>query len=173
MKRISASLLLCIALCSASTARTTPTDKSVIELAKTAILDVPFDRIAAISVETTNGLKKVVFPRDWNCGAHSTTPAQSAATVFVDTETGLVVPNPELPFLSDEQAVCIATNAVPIPFDHSKTVRVDRASSVIRVTLPDKDREIAPGVVFTEAPLVWIWIDGESQSVLWARMEAN
>lgn len=151
----------------------TPTADVVIEVARTAILDVPFDHDATVSVETTNGLKKVVFPRKASQSVHASSPAQFAATVFVDPTTHSVIPNPGLTALSDEQAIFIATNAVPIPYDHSKTVRVDRASSVIRVTLPDKNHESAPGVVVSNAPLAWIWIDVESQSVLWARMEAN
>ena len=75
--------------------------------------------------------------------------------------------------MSDEQAVFIATNAVPIPFDHSKTVRVERASSVILVTLPDKNHVIAPDIVVSNATLAKIWIDVESQSVLWARIEVE
>ena len=161
------------ALCLAMADEGPDSDDAVIEVAKTAILNVPFDHDAPITIETTNGLKKVIFPRKANRSVHASSPAQFAATVFVDPTTWSVVPNPGLPTLSDEQAIFIATNAVPIPFDLSKTVRVDRASSVIRVTLPDMNHEIAPNVVVSNSPLAWIWIDAESQSVLWARMEAN
>ena len=148
-------------------------DDDAIELARTAILNVPFDHRISIDLEMTNGLQKVVFPRKWSRGSSATNSARFAATVFIDPETRKVVPNPGLIPLSDEQAVFIATNAVPIPFDHSKTVRVDRASSVTRVTIPDKDREIAPEVFVRDAPLVWVWIDTETQTSLGAMMEAN
>ena len=151
----------------------TMTDEAVVELAKTAILGVPFDGNGTISVEVTNGLKKVVFPRKQNQSVHASSPARFAAMVFVDPATGSVVPNPGLTPLSDERAISIATNAVPIPFDHSKTVRVDRASSVIRITLPDKNHSIAPDIVVSNAPLASIWIDSDSQSVLWARIEVE
>lgn len=162
-------LLLCAFACPAM-ADGTPTDESLIELAKTAILDVPFDTDAAISVETTNGLKKVVFPRKASQSSRSVSSAQFAATVFIDPATESVVPNPGLASLSDEQAIFIATNAIPIPFDHSKTVRVDRASSVTRVTLPDRNYAVRPGIVFEEQPRAWIWLDTETASVLWATL---
>lgn len=164
--------ILYMSSCPAS-ADETPSDVAVIELAKTAILGVPFNRDATITVETTNSLKKVVFPRKTNQSVHALSPARFAATVFVDPATESVVPDPSLTPLSDEQAVFIATNAVPIPFDHSKTVRVERASSVILVTLPDKNHVIAPDIVVSNAPLAKIWIDVESQSVLWARIEVE
>lgn len=158
------------ALCLAKADERPDSDDAVIEVAKTAILNVPFDHDAPITIETTNGLKKVIFPRKANQSVHASSPAQFAATVFVDPTTWSVVPNPGLPTLSDEQAVFIATNAVPIPFDHSKTVRVDRASSVTLVTLPDRNYLIGPSIVLTNAPLAWIWLDTETASVLWATM---
>lgn len=168
--RISVILILGTAMSHSAFSEGTPTDESLIELAKTAILDVPFDTDAAISVETTNGLKKVVFPRKASQSSRVASPAQFAATVFIDPSTESVVPNPGLASLSDEQAIFIATNAIPIPFDHSKTVRVDRASSVTRVTLPDRNYAVRPGVVFEGQPRAWIWLDTETASVLWATL---
>lgn len=159
-----------LAVVSLAVADEIPDDSVAIELAKTAILNVPFDKSGTIIVETTNNLTKVVFPRRRNYSVHSSSPALYAATVYIDETNETIVPNPDLTALSDEQAIFIATNAVPIPFDHSKTVRVDRASSVTLVTLPDRNYSIGPGIVLTNAPLAWIWIDTETASVLWARM---
>lgn len=103
------------ALCLAMADEGPDSDDAVIEVAKTVILNVPFDHDAPITIETTNGLKKVIFPRKANRSVHASSPAQFAATVFVDPTTWSVVPNPGLPTLSDEQAIFIATNAVPIP----------------------------------------------------------
>lgn len=167
---VAVNLILATAMSFSTLAEGVPTDESLIELAKTAILDVPFDTDSAISVETTNGLKKVVFPRKASQSSRAVSSAQFAATVFIDPATESVVSNPGLASLSDEQAVFIATNAIPISFDHSKTVRVDRASSVTRVTLPDRSYAVRPGIVFEEQPRAWIWLDTETASVLWATL---
>lgn len=164
------SLILAAAMTCPILAEEAQTDEALIELAKTAILDVPFDTSATISVETTNGLKKIVFPKKASQSGRGASPAQFAATVFVDPATASVVPNPGLSPLSDAQAVYIATNAIPISFDNSKTVRVDRASSVTRVTLPDRDYSVRPGVVIVDQPRAWIWLDTETASVLWATL---
>lgn len=164
------SLILAAAMIFPTLAAKAQTDEELIELAKTAILDVPFDTSATISVETTNGLKKIVFPKKASQSGRVASPAQFAATVFVDPATESVIPNPGLSPLSDTLAVFIATNAIPIPFDNSKTVRVDRASSVTLVTLPDRDYSVRQGVVIVDQPRAWIWLDTETASVLWATL---
>ncbi|MBQ9727794.1 MAG: hypothetical protein IJV65_09860 [Kiritimatiellae bacterium] len=162
----SAFLLTVFAMSIASAQPTEETDEELVELAKTAILGVHFDRVRSPSVFKTNGVAVVTFPRKFFGSNQSTNGIDHAATVWIDESTRSVLPNPELIPLSDERALYLATNSVPIPFDNSKTVRVDRASSLTLVTLPDKDRQIAPDVVFHDAFLCKIWIDTATETIV-------
>lgn len=148
-------------------------NEEIITIARTATLGVHFDRSRDISIVRTNGTAIVSFPRKPFRRSDPTNGIDHAAIVWVDETSGTLLSNPNLVPLSDERALFVATNAIPIPFDCSKTVRVDRASSLTLVTLPDHDYETAPGRVYRDAFLAKIWIDTETETVVDGVMGAN
>ena len=146
-------------------------DADAIRIADTALLDIPYGLEEPIGVVRTNGVVVVTFPADLD-GIQTNMPLH-AAVVWIDESSSEILPNPGLVPLSDSEAIQIATNQVPIPFDHSKTVRVDRASSLTRVTLPAPDLEIVPGVFYTNGFASRIWIDTQMKMVLDVEIPAD
>ncbi len=140
-------------------------DEEAENIALATVDGIFFDWQQESVFDRTNGMTVVTLPRYRFAGDNPTNPPNHAAVVWIEDATRLVVPNPGLVPLSDEQAVLIATNAVLVPFDHEKSISVARPASLTVVTLPRPDVAIS-GFVYTNGFAAKVWIDTETRTII-------
>lgn len=133
-----------------------------------------YDRSRDVLVERTNQMARVVFPRYYFRGQSPTNGPDHAAVVWLDEQSGSVLPNPGLVPLSDDEAVQIARDHCrPEIFDHASSNQVHRTASLTVVSLFPQPRQIPDGDQATRFPLFFIWIDTETKFPYGVMMAPN
>lgn len=132
-----------------------------------------YDRSRDVIVERTNRMARVVFPRHFGNQCPTNGP-DHAAVVWLDEQSGEVLPNPGLVPLGDDEAVQIArTYCRPEIFEHSSSNVVLRTASLTVVSVYPQPRRIPGGDPAAQFPLFFVWIDTETKFPLSVGMSPN
>ena len=149
-------------------------DETLVASAESALQGFYFqyDRSREVLVTRTNQMVRIVFPRYYFRGQSPTNGPDHAAVVWLDENSGAVLPNPGLVPVSDDEAVRIALNYCrPEIFEHSSSNEVRRTASLTVVSVYPEPRSGGdPAALF---PLFFIWIDTETKVPLGIVMAPN